>query len=179
MKTEIPRKGVSFTEIVIAVTIFAVLAIPLFMSMKSVNMDATRAISHLRALELANEAIDYVRLLPVDKNFDQLALGLSGSIVIEGQDGLVPARIQTGENSYYSGILANELEYSEQYSRSYFYREVEVIEQSGREYAPLLKKVVVTVYWSDGEKVKNLHSYEDRTRKVVLACIVTDWKSLP
>ncbi|MFZ5951523.1 MAG: type IV pilus modification PilV family protein [Candidatus Rifleibacteriota bacterium] len=172
------RRGVSFAEIVVAVTVFAIMAIPVYMSMSGVQTDTVKSISYLRAVELANEAIDYVRLIPVDTDFKMKAEGLSGSILIEKPD-FAPAPVMTGDNPYYKDILADKLTYSEQYNPSFFYRTVEVGDLSGTSYSGLLKKVVVTIYWDDGRSVKNIHDLNSKTRKVVMACLITDWRSQP
>ncbi len=89
------------------------------------------------------------------------------------------APVMTGENSYYRDILADNVLYSEQYNPSFFYRTIEVHDLAGTDYANLLKKVIVTIYWDDDRPVKNIHDLDSKSRKVVLACLVTDWRSQP
>lgn len=172
------KRGLSFAEIVVAVVVFAIMALPIYVSMTGVRSDTVRSISYLRAVELANEAIEYVKLLPIDKDFKMKAQGLSGSLVIEKPD-FAAAPVMAGENSYYRDILADNVSYSEQYNPSFFYRTIEVHDLAGTDYANLLKKVIVTIYWDDDRPVKNIHDLDSKSRKVVLACLVTDWRSQP
>ncbi len=172
-------RGVTFTEIIVAVTVFAILAIPLYLSMSNIQTDTVKSINYLRAMELASEAIDYVKMLPFDKNFKLNSEGLSGSILVETGSLFEPTSIPTGDNEYYQDVLEAKIQYSSQYNPAYFFRSIEVSDLSGTEYSGLLKKVVVTVYWDNGVKVNNLHDVNQRSRKVVLATLITDWKSQP
>jgi len=173
-------RGFSLPEIVLAVAAFAILAFPLYRSMQTVQTDTRKSINYFRAMELANEAIEYVRLLPVDKNFERNAEGFSGSILVERADSsLEAARLMTGEHPHYRDDLASNLQYSSQYNSAYFYRTVEVHTLSGADYSGLVRKVVVTVYWDNSVSVTNLHDLTRKTSKVTLATLVTDWNSQP
>ena len=173
------KHGISFPEIVVAVTVFAILALPIYQSMHTVQTDTMKSINYFRAMELANEAVEYVRLLPVDKDFKQNAEGFSGSILVEQGDTFEAAKILTGDNPNYKDILESEIQYSNQYNPAYFYRTIEVSDLSGSDYAGLLKKVIVTVYWDNDVAVNNLHDLSRKTKKVVLASLITDWGTQP
>lgn len=172
------RLGVSFVEIVVAIFVFAMMALPVYVFMTSVRTDNVKNISYLRAMELAEESLEYVQLLPVDRSFKAKAEAISGSLLIEVPD-ISAACVLIGTDDYYRDILADRLQYSEQYNPSYFYRTVEVHDLTGTAYSELLKKVVVTIYWDDSRQVNNLHDLGAKTRKVVMACLITDWKSQP
>ncbi len=173
------RKGFSLPEIVVAVAAFAILAFPLYRSMQMVQTDTRKNIDYLRAMELASEAVEYVRLLPVDKDLERKAEGFSGSILVENADSsFTAARLMTGDNPRYPG-LASSPQYSEQYDSACFYRIVEVSPLTGARHAKLLRKVIVTVYWNNDGPVKNLHDVNNRTRKVVLATLLSDWRGQP
>jgi len=176
----VSKQGFSMPEIVVAVTVFAFLAFPLYRSMQSVQTDTQKSINYLRAMELANEAIEYVKLLPLDQHFERNAEGFGGSILIERADSsFEAARLITGENPRYGDDLAANLQYSSQYNPAYFYRTVEVHRLSGANYAGLVCKVIVTVYWDNSAVVSNLHDLTRKTSKVTLATLVTDWNSQP
>lgn len=179
MKTSIRRIGVSFPEIVVAIAVFAILAIPIYQVMHKVQTDTSKSINYFRAMELANEAIEYVRLLPVDKDFKLKAEGYSGSLIVEQAAALEPAKILTGENAAYPEILETNIQYSSQYNPAYFYRSVEVADLTGSDYSGFLKKVIVTVYWDNAGAANNLHDPRNKTKRVVLAMLVTDWGRLP
>lgn len=172
------RRGISFVEIVVTITVFAVMALPIYMSMSGTQSDTVKNISYLRAMELASEAIEYVKLLPMDKNFEKNATALSGSLFLDKPKSSAES-IMTGSNKYYQDILADKLSYSDQYNPSFFYRTVQVGDMSGTPNASLLKKVIVTVYWDDGRPVKNLEDLDSKTRKVELACLICDWRAQP
>ncbi|KAF1083039.1 MAG: hypothetical protein GQF41_0806 [Candidatus Rifleibacterium amylolyticum] len=172
-------RGITFPEIVVAVAVFAIMVIPLYLTMGNVQTDTKKSINYLRAIELANEAIDYVKMLPVDKDFKRNADALSGSILIETGSDFEAAQIPTGANDYYKDVLEPKIQYSSQYNPAYFYRTIEVSDLTGTGYAGLLKKVIVTVYWDNDVKVNNIHDLSKKTRNVVMATLVTDWKSQP
>lgn len=173
------RHGFSFPEIIVAITVFAILAIPLYQSIHNVQLDTEKSINYFRAMELANEAIEYVKLLPLDKDFKRNAEGFSGSLLTEKSTSFEAARVLTGENPDYKSILESDVQYSSQYNPAYFYRTVEVADLSGSDYSRLLKKVIVTVYWDNGVAVNNLHDLSKKTKKVVLASLITDWETQP
>ncbi|PKL49019.1 MAG: hypothetical protein CVV42_07570 [Candidatus Riflebacteria bacterium HGW-Riflebacteria-2] len=174
------RAGFSFAEIVVAIAVFAMLAIPLYQSLHGVQTDTRKSINYFRAMELADEAIEYVRLLPVDHEFKQKAEGFSGSMLIEqSDDSFSAAKIAVGDNPRYRDFLVSDIQYSEQYNPACFYRTVEVADLSGASYAGLLKKVVVTVYWDNASARNNLHDLSRKTNKVVLATLITDWEKQP
>ncbi|MGM0597490.1 MAG: hypothetical protein ACQES9_10670 [Myxococcota bacterium] len=171
--------GFSYLEIIAAVAVFAILAIPIYQTMHNVQSDTSKSINYFRAMELANEAIEYVKLLPVDDEFKMKAEGISGSLLVERPSSLEAAKIPAGENPEYSDILQSEIQYSSQYNPAHFYRTVEVADLSGNEYSGFLKKVVVTVYWESGVAINNLHDPGNRSKKVVLASLITNWTAQP
>ncbi|MGM0598482.1 MAG: type IV pilus modification PilV family protein, partial [Candidatus Rifleibacteriota bacterium] len=52
--------GFGFVEVLIAILIISACAVPIIYMVTSARGDTTRAINYLRAVELANEAIEWV-----------------------------------------------------------------------------------------------------------------------
>ena len=173
------KSALSFPEIVVAIFVFSVLATPLYMLLSNTKTDTAKAIHFFRAMELAQEAIEWAQITTVDKDYKKKIENYSGSIVVEDGKSFKPARINTQSNKLYGNQLltSNEVEYSSQYLPPFFFRTIEVKDLSSSSIAGnFLKKVVVTVYWNDGKKAKNLHVPDGREKKVVLETLIFDGK---
>lgn len=169
--------GLSFPEIVIAVFIFSIISIPIYSLLTNTRTDTSKAIHFFRAMELAQEGIEWAQITPVNNKYKQNIESYSGSIVLEDGSSFKPATILTTDNKRYENqLLSNKnVQYSNQYLPAFFYRTIEVKELTGSSIAEsFLKKVVVTVYWNDGKKAKNLHTFDDREKKVVYEALIFD-----
>ena len=180
------KKALSLVEIIIAFAIVVCSGIPVLMMVSSSRKDTATSINYLRAMELANEAIEWVNVTKFE-DLDNLNDLLDKSIVESYKSDLIPGRIATCETEYdkwkKSDLLTQDLHYSEEYVKAYFYRTIEVksIEADDQNNLRnnLLKKVTVTVKWNEGKEVSNI--YEDlneRDHKVQLSVLVINDENL-
>lgn len=166
-----------FVEIIIAVLVVTASAIPVIYMVTSSRTDTTRAINYLRAMELANEVIEWASVA----NFSKLDAGdfsaFTGSLVADESGSLKPVSVAVSapENPIWKNdsLMADSLNYSEQYGNAYFFREVK-IENVTESYikSGLLKKMVVTVKWSEGKTPANFNVGDDRSRQVELSVLI-------
>ena len=174
------RLGLTFAELIIAVFVFSIISIPLYLLLSSTRTDTSRSINYLRAMELAMEGIEWVQLTEMDRNFRLNAENFSGGLVLESGSSFKPADILVTGNNRYGNHLQPTVTYSEQYNSAWFYRTIEIQELKGAQaYCSLLHKVRVSVFWNDGKPVKNLHDPGGRTKKVVLETLLLDGKKQP
>ncbi len=183
LKIEKKRLGMGFVEIMIAVLVVTGCAIPVIYMLTSSRTETSKAINYLRAMELANEVIEWATAA----EFSQVDAGslsaFCGSISeIHGSD-LQTVGVATAEPDHQTwksdGLMANNMKYSEQYNTGFFYREVEVenVDDSYLQ-TDLLKKLKVRVKWSEGERPANLNISDNRTRQVELSVLILNEKNL-
>jgi Tfp pilus assembly protein PilV len=175
--------GFGFVEVLIAILIVAACAVPVIYMVTSARSDTSRAINYLRAVELANEAIEWVSSARYsDVNSTTLA-ALSETLANDTSGSVKPVEIAVKEpaNGVWQSdnFTADELKYSEQYNNAFFYRkmEVETVEASYLD-SGLLKKVTVTVKWSEGERPSNLNVSDNRNRQVQMSVLILNDENL-
>lgn len=174
------RAGFTFAELIIAVFVFSIISVPLYLLLSSTRTDTAKSINFMRAMELAQEGIEWVQLTENDQNFRLNAENFSGGLVMENGASFKPAEVMVAGNNRYGNQLLPTVQYSEQYNTAWFYRMIKVEDVKGtQKYCRLLKKVRVSVFWNDGKKVKNLHDASGRSKKVVLETLILDGKLLP
>ncbi len=163
------HNGFTFAEIMVAVLVVSVLAIPLSYLVTSTRTDTSKAINYLRAMELANEVIEWANVVPFDKI--KTLENAGGSLVEDMGGNLQSVKLPVTANGMWAG-LATQIQYSEQYPTAFFYRQITVgsITQSvpWRDY---VAKVTVTVSWNEGKKPDVLDT-PDRMRKITLYALV-------
>ena len=163
------RRGFSFAEIIVAIMVVTMLAVPLFYLVTSTRTDTSKAINYLRAMELANEIIEWANVIPFNKI---MTLENAGGTLVEDLGGTMSSvKIPVQNNGMWSN-LATELQYSNQYPVAFFYRTIDV--SSITENVPwrdYVAKVTVTVSWNEGKKPDVLDS-PDRMRKITLYSLV-------
>jgi len=183
VKNFISRSGIGFVEIIIAVLVVTASAIPVIYMVTSSRTDTTRAINYLRAMELANEVIEWASVA----RFSQLDSGsfsaFTGSLVEYDSGNLRPVKVAVSstENPVWKNdnLMADSLDYSEQYGNAYFFREVRIEDVNESYIKPeLLKKMVVTVKWSEAKTPANLNLAEDRSRQVELSVLILNDENL-
>lgn len=173
--------GFGFVEIIIAVSLVAACAVPVFYMVNTTRTDTTKAINYLRAMELANEVIEWASASVVettDGSLPPLSVRLSAlntSLINDMAGGLVPVEVavEAPENPEWRGFALDKLSYSEQYNNAFFYREVTVapVDRSYFE-SDLLQKVTVTVKWCEGRRPASLNVPGDRDRQIELSFLV-------
>ena len=73
------RHGMALGEVVVAVLIMSVCFVPILLVFANARTDTSRGVHRLRAMELINEAIDWIVICPVE-NLQKLAGFASGQI---------------------------------------------------------------------------------------------------
>ncbi len=175
------KRAIGLIEIVIAVIIVVGAGIPILKMVTSSRTETSSSVNYLRAVELADEVLEWASASKFSE-VDKLA-NLSGSIIDDSTSSLSTIKINStnAENVLWSGseIFSNDLKYSEQYTPAFFYREIEVEPVEGSYFAEnLIKRVTVTVMWSEGYKPSNLNIPSDRNRQVMLSMLVINDENL-
>lgn len=172
--------GFSFVEIVIAILVAAGCAIPIFYMITSARTETSKSINYLRALELANEAIEWASVSDFNSDLNsQVFGGVGGGLVEEIGNDLTPVSVMTAAavNPVWNadGVIAQDLRYSEQYNQAFFWRSItveEVDSNFNRFASGLLKKITVEVSWNEGKTPPNINDGSDRMRKIRLSTII-------
>lgn len=176
--------GFGFVEIIVATLIAAVCSIPIMMMISSSRSETSKAINYLRAMELANEALEWAMIATDTANLDKNLSGCGGSLIVDVGGGTTgPADVDTTEpqNPKWDadGIISKDIGYSEQYNTAYFIRSISVVPvtaDAGSEClgAGYLSEVRVEVRWNEGRAPTNLMDPSgERMRKITLTTLVT------
>lgn len=172
------RNGFGFVEVIIATLIAAVCSIPIIMMVSSSRSDTSRAINYLRAMELANEALEWAMIATDAANLDMNLRSCGGSLLVDtGVGAPGPARVDaTGpRNAKWDadGIISRDIGYSEQYNNAYFMRNISVAPVVSGLGTGHLSEVTVEVKWNEGRAPANMMDPAgDRMRKIVLTTLV-------
>ena len=176
------RYGISFVEVLIAVLIVTACAIPVIYMLTSSRTETSRAINYLRAMELANEVIEWAGAVEYSAIDESALSAFCGSISEEQSGGIKTVKVATvePENKTWKNdeLMVDDLQYSDQYNTGFFFREVEISDVNDSYFQNnLLKKLTVRVKWSEGERPANLN-LSDRTRQVELSVLLLNEKNL-
>lgn len=169
------KKGFTIAEIVIATVIFVVVFTGIFYMSTSTRAETSKSINYLRALELAQEAVDWINAAPfADVNETNLAI-LSGSLVDSSNGNSI--KIPSGDNAKKS---IDETKYPKDYSKCYYYRTIKIDNINGMPNNRFLKKITVGIYWNEGKEPKRIETGSgepDRMRKLFLSTVIFDNKA--
>lgn len=169
------KLAISFPEILVAVLVFSILAFPIYSLLSQTRKDTLKTINYLRAMELAQEGLDWVKMTPIKNNFSRTVENYSGSLVVENGKAFSPLILSMATNPWYANSLITQIPYSEQYNSAWFYRLITVENVStANPYSKLLKKVTVAVYWNNAKKAKNLYNKNGRDKLVILKTLILD-----
>lgn len=175
MKVRIRKKGFTITEIVIATVVFVGLFTALFLLLNSSRTETSKSINYMRAMQLAQETIDWVNSTPFEEVTNLKLSILNGSLVDSYSNKSVP--IPIGENA--NNTVSNP-EYPEDYSKCYYYRTLKIDDLDSLPNGRFLKKVTVTVYWNESMVPKKIDApsgeQPDRMRKITLSTILFNEK---
>ena len=170
------KRAFSLSEIIVTVTIVALVAIPVLYMLTSTRKHTTHAINYLRAIELGNEVLDWVHCLRYEQITTDTFInsGLCESLTEDSGGNLKCKTLSVSDtpaNDTWKktpNLLAKEVVYPEQYAMHYFYRDVEVEDLGDN-----IKKVTVKVYWAESSRPKNINDKDDEGRKnhIVLSTI--------
>ncbi|NLI75414.1 MAG: hypothetical protein GX442_03085 [Candidatus Riflebacteria bacterium] len=179
------RRGLSFPEIMVAVVVISLCVVPLLWVLNSSRTDTSKAINYLRAVELANEAIEWASVAPLYRKgyTNDTVRQIGGSLVTAVGSGFSPAPIDVTPSAngdwQAEGLLAPSLTYSEQYNSAFFFRTIDVQDVTGGIRQGFLRRVTVTVEWAEGKKPQHLDQPGgERNKKIVLTTLILDDKQL-
>lgn len=165
------RGGFGFVEIAVAAVVIGVCAIPILWLVSSSRVETSKAINYLRAMELANETIEWATIIPFqDKAGNDLARLANGY-----SESLFNNRlIRVGNNPAWTQVpLANDVAYSDQYDSAYFFREIRITDVPEMSLRGFLKKITVTISWNEGKTPANPSATPpDRMRKITLSTLI-------
>jgi len=175
-------RGISLVEVLIAVLIVAVSSIPVIYMVTSSRTDTSKAINYLRAVELANEVIEWAQAVKFE-DLDEGKFSAFVQTLVDDSSGElkpVPVGVAPPENANWaSGLAAENLMYSEQYCVAYFFREVEFEDIPGSTNLNdgMLKKMTVRVKWNEAAVPSSVHN-SDRDRQVELSVLLINDKNM-
>lgn len=177
------RTGFGLVEVLIAVFVVAACAVPVVYMVTSARTDTTKAINYLRAMELANEVIEWASVAQFNKVDSAYFSTYRGPLAEEQGTDLNPISIDVTDPSNQvwanDNLTTDSLAYSEQYNNAFFFREIKIENVSDSYILPeLLKKVTVTVKWSEGVRPANINIPDDRTRQVQLSVLILNDENL-
>ena len=170
------RRAFTFTEVLIALLVVLACGVPIFYMVTSTRTDTSKAINYLRAMELANEAIEWANASEFSK-LESMLPNTGGTLVTQSGSGfqaekvalVAPANAQWTSD----GLVANDIRYSEQYNNAFFFRTIEVTpDPVASVKAGSMVKVTVTVEWCEGRKPANPSVRADRMRSIQLETFV-------
>ncbi|HEY9070059.1 MAG TPA: hypothetical protein VIV61_07355 [Candidatus Ozemobacteraceae bacterium] len=170
--------GFGFVEIIIATLIAAVCSIPIIMMVSNSRSDTSKAINYLRALELANEALEWASIATDTANLDMNLRSCGGSLIVDTGSGAPgAARVDAVDplNGKWSadGLITKNIGYSEQYNTAFFLRNISVVPVTTGIGAGHLSEVTVEVKWNEGKAPANpIDPSGDRMRRITLKTLI-------
>ncbi|NLI79818.1 MAG: hypothetical protein GX442_25660 [Candidatus Riflebacteria bacterium] len=161
-------RGVSLIEVVVGIGLAAICTIPILWLMTTTRTDTAKAVNYLRAVELAQEGMEWAAIGDVSTPTGRAQIcGLSGSLVEAAGSGWRPVPVPATPAGG-----AGPLVYSAQYNQAFFFRTITVEDPpDGLPQSPYLALVTVTVWWNEGRVppvLESLGGRPDRDRMVVL-----------
>jgi type II secretory pathway pseudopilin PulG len=165
------REGISFVEIVIAVTVSAIFFAGLMTLTSTTRIETRKAGNYLRALQLAQESIELVQSTPPAKLMQNSMQLFEGSLVDPqtGQSIAIPHHQD-------SAWALQTTHYPKQYNKAFFYRKLRIEEiDASIPNARFMRKVIAEIYWNESlvpEKIETVGSEPDRMRKLALATLI-------
>ena len=171
------KKALGLIEIIIALLLVVGAGIPILRMVFQSRTETSSSINYLRAMELADEAIEWANISNF-KDLDKLK-NLSGTIT--DYTGSEPDMIKintsdtTKKKKKNADLFESNIAHSNQYSNAFFYRDIKVEPVSSKYNSfekNLLKKVTVTIKWCEGYKPANVNIDSDRNREIQLSVLI-------
>lgn len=175
MQIKVYKKGFTMTEIVIACIVMAVLFASLSWMTTSSRTESSKSINYLRALELAQEAVDWVNSTPYAEVTETNMAYLKGSLVDPSTGASI--KMLVGANAKSS---VTETNYPADYSKCYYYRTVTIDNLDSVPHGRFLKKITIGIYWNEGKPPTHIETTSgepDRMRKLFMSTIIFDDKA--
>lgn len=171
MKNRRKKDAFTFIEVLVAILTVGIFLTYLVWFTSNTSTDTAKTTNYLRALILAQEAIELIQSIPA-RNLKSEGLSLiEGSLVDPGSLKSVKMPVEKMTNSN-----ETQISYPDSYSPAYFYREIilgDVVNGSGKD--SFLRDVVVNVYWNEGKAAQQINSPK-RMKKLSMAALVLDEK---
>ena len=171
------KQAFGLVEVIIALLVIVCAGIPILKMVFQTQTETSSSVNYLRAMELADEVIEWANASKF-KDVDKLA-GLSGSMVDSSDSGHQMIKVNTAgasnENWKDSGFFDNNIKYSDKYCSAFYYRDIKVepVTSSSNNFeSNLLKKVTVTIKWSEGRMPSNINLDSERNRQIQLSVLV-------
>ncbi len=171
------RPGISFVEVLVAVLIVAVSAVPVVYMVTSSRTDTSKAINYLRAVELANETIEWAQAMRFEDLGGVAFTTFVGTLADDTTGAITPMPVgiaTPNRPDWAQGyFVTDDLKYSEQYGNAFFFREVEFEDVSGtlNFNEGMMKKMTVRIKWNEASLPSSVHS-SDRDRQVELSVLL-------
>ncbi len=171
MKTD--KSGFSFIEIILATALAASLFAALIWLTTTTRAETGKSVNYLRALQLAQETIDWLNATPAGTLTAERLRLLEGSLVDP----------QTGKST---GILpgmaadtaSSSITYPDDYCPAWFYRKITLAKpEPAYPGARFLRKITVEIFWNEGKRpttTDSLSENPDRMRKISLSALLLD-----
>ncbi|NLI76466.1 MAG: type II secretion system protein [Candidatus Riflebacteria bacterium] len=170
------RRGFSLLEVVVAIGVVFTLAAALFTAMGRTRADTRLAVDHLRALEIAQETIDWVLAARLDARGLQALRGQTGSLLDPATGRGVPLpEAVTGLFGRPPDVPP--LCLPAQYDSAFFHRTLDLTPLPGDDGRTFLYRVTVTVAWNEGKAPRQIESVSgppDRMKSISLSTLVAD-----
>jgi len=172
------RVGFGFVEIIVATLIAAVCSIPIIMMVSSSRADTSKAINYLRALELANEALEWATIATDTDHLDMNLRSCGGSLIVDTGLGVPGAArvdaVDPVNGKWISdGIITKDIGYSDQYNTAFFLRNISVKPVTSGIGAGHLSEVTVEVKWNEGRAPANpIDPSGERMRMITLKTLI-------
>lgn len=172
---QIDKRAFTIAEITVATAVLILMFASLMLVNTSSRAETSQSINYLRALQLAQEAIDWINSAPFSEVTESRISFLEGSLVDPSSGNSI--KMPVGENAKNS---IDSPQYPDDYSKCYFYRTIQIEDlkdevPNGR----FLKKVTVGIYWNEGKvpkKIESTSNEPDRMRKLMLSTIIFNEK---
>jgi hypothetical protein len=171
------RQGIGFVEVLVAVLVVAASAVPVVYMVTSSRTDTSKAINYLRAVELANEVIEWAQSVKFEDLNDITFSSSVGTLVEDSSGALLPGFVGAvppeNQNWTSANFAMTNFKYSEQYGNAFFWREVEFEDINGATYFNdgMIKRMTVRVKWNEGEPPAS-HYTSERDRQVELSVLL-------
>ncbi len=160
------RGGFSFVEVLIASVVGAAFFGSILWFVFSTRVETDKSANYFRALQIAQETLEWAQATPIALLNDRQMALLQGSLVDS----------QTGKSS--TILPGVKISYPDQYRPAYFFRKIHLEEVKGKgARGRFLREIRVEVFWNEGrmpERIEPVGADPDRMKKLTLATLVLD-----
>ncbi len=167
------NSGFSFIEVILATALAAGLFAALIWLTTTTRAETGKSVNYLRALQLAQETVDWLQATPSGMLTPERLRLFEGSLVdpqTEKSTGILPGTMTRSASST--------IAYPDDYCPAWFYRKI-TLEKPEKEYpgARFLRRVTIEIFWNEGKRptsTDSLSENPDRMRKISLSALLLD-----